>query len=42
MIGCVEGSWSCRYAQVFIEFAKVVQACGQRLPGACAWQAMEV
>ncbi len=42
MIGWVDGSWSCRYAQVFMELANVVHECGQREPGACAWQAMEV
>ncbi len=42
MIGWVEGSWSCRYAQVFMEFANVVQECGHFEPGAYAWQAIEV
>ncbi len=38
MIGWVDGSWSCRYAQVFIELAKVVQEFGHLEPGASAWQ----
>ncbi len=42
MIGCVDGSWSCRYAQVFIELAKLVHACGHFVPSAYAWQAIEV
>jgi hypothetical protein len=42
MIGCVDGSWSWRYAHVFMELANVVQECGHRLSGAYAWQAMEV
>ncbi len=39
MIGCVDGSWSCRYAQVFIWLANVVHECGHLEPGASAWQA---
>ena len=35
-IGCVEGSWSCRYAHAFQAWANVVQACGQRVASACA------
>ncbi len=42
MIGCVDGSWSCRYAQVFMELAKVVHACGHFEPSAYAWHAMDV
>ncbi|CAM5590309.1 hypothetical protein SCYAM73S_06206 [Streptomyces cyaneofuscatus] len=42
MIGCVEGSWSCRYAQVFMELANVVHECGHFEPSASAWQAIEV
>ena len=38
-IGCVEGSWSCRYAQVFSMLANVVQAEVQRV--AWAWQSTE-
>ena len=30
-IGCVLGSWSCRYAQDFSREEKVVQACVQRV-----------
>ena len=39
MIGWVDGSWSWRYAHVFIWLAKVVHECGQRDSGAYAWQA---
>lgn len=42
MIGCVDGSWSCRYAQVFMELANVVQECGHFEPSASAWHAIEV
>ncbi len=35
-IGCVEGSWSWRYAQFFSTFANVVHACGHRVTS--AWQ----
>ena len=35
-MGCVEGSWSCRYAQAFSTLANVAQAFVQRV--ASAWQ----
>src|SRR6266566_8012316 len=38
-IGWDDGSWSCRYAQVFSMFANVVQAEAHRV--ACAWQSTE-
>ena len=34
-IGCVDGSWSCRYAHAFSRFANVVQAPVHRV--ASAW-----
>lgn len=42
MIGCVEGSWSWRYAHVFMELANVVQECGHCEPSAYARQAIDV
>src|SRR3954467_2600777 len=38
-IGCVDGSWSCRYAHVFSTFAKVVHALVQRV--AATWQSTD-
>src|SRR5689334_11753432 len=38
-IGCVEGSWSCRYAQVFSTLANVVQVDLKRV--ASAWHSIE-
>ena len=35
-IGCVDGSWSCRYAHALYALANVVQACRQRVASACA------
>src|ERR1700694_5440071 len=38
-IGCVDGSWSCRYAQVFSTLANVVHADVQRV--ASTWHSAE-
>src|ERR1700694_1451034 len=38
-IGCVDGSWSCRYAQVFSTLANVVHADVQRV--ASTWHSTE-